>query len=96
MLARNPTGRMGKPQEVADVDAVVFLASARASFITGANLIIDGALTQRVQYREPRQHHRRGDDEPRAQEAGAANAVAGLPVASQIAPPSGGIRNDTK
>lgn len=48
MLARNPTGRMGKPEEVAN--AVVFLASPRASFITGTNLIIDGALTQRVQY----------------------------------------------
>jgi 3-oxoacyl-[acyl-carrier protein] reductase len=39
---------MGKPEEVAD--AVVFLSSARASFITGANLIVDGALTQRVQF----------------------------------------------
>jgi 3-oxoacyl-[acyl-carrier protein] reductase len=48
MLGRNPTGRMGSPQEVAN--AVVFLASPRASFITGTNLIIDGALTQRVQF----------------------------------------------
>jgi 3-oxoacyl-[acyl-carrier protein] reductase len=48
MLARNPTGRMGTPEEVAS--AVVFLASPRASFITGTNLIIDGALTQRVQF----------------------------------------------
>jgi 3-oxoacyl-[acyl-carrier protein] reductase len=48
MLARNPTGRMGTPQEVAN--AVVFLASPRASFITGSNLIIDGALPQRVQF----------------------------------------------
>jgi 3-oxoacyl-[acyl-carrier protein] reductase len=48
MLARNPMGRMGTPAEVAD--AVVFLASPRASFITGTNLIIDGALTQRVQF----------------------------------------------
>ena len=48
MLAKNPTGRMGTPEEVAD--AIVFLASPRASFITGANLIIDGALTQRVQF----------------------------------------------
>lgn len=48
MLARNPTGRMGTPEEVAN--AVVFLASPRASFITGSNLIIDGALTQRVQF----------------------------------------------
>jgi len=47
-LARNPMGRMGKPEEVAD--AVVFLASPRASFVTGANLIIDGAATQRVQF----------------------------------------------
>ncbi len=45
-LARNPMGRMGRPDEVAD--AVVFLASARASFVTGANLIIDGGASQRV------------------------------------------------
>jgi 3-oxoacyl-[acyl-carrier protein] reductase len=48
MLAREPTGRMGTPEEVAD--AIVFLASSRASFITGTNLIVDGALTQRVQF----------------------------------------------
>jgi NAD(P)-dependent dehydrogenase (short-subunit alcohol dehydrogenase family) len=48
MLSRNPMGRMGTPEEVAN--AVVFLASPRASFITGTNLIIDGALTHRVQF----------------------------------------------
>jgi NAD(P)-dependent dehydrogenase (short-subunit alcohol dehydrogenase family) len=48
MVGRNPMGRMGTPQEVAN--AVVFLASPRASFITGTNLIVDGALTQRVQF----------------------------------------------
>ena len=48
MLAKNPMGRMGTPEEVAN--AVVFLASPRASFITGTNLIVDGALTQRVQF----------------------------------------------
>jgi 3-oxoacyl-[acyl-carrier protein] reductase len=47
-LKRNPMGRMGTPQEVAN--AAVFLASPRASFITGANLIVDGAITQRVQF----------------------------------------------
>ncbi len=48
MLARNPTGRMGTPQEVAS--AVVFLAGAPASFVSGVNFIVDGALTARVQY----------------------------------------------
>ena len=48
MLQRNPMGRMGMPEEVAN--AVVFLASPAASFISGANLVVDGALTQRVQY----------------------------------------------
>jgi 3-oxoacyl-[acyl-carrier protein] reductase len=47
-LARNPMGRMGTPEEVAN--AVVFLASPRASFITGTNLICDGSITQRVQF----------------------------------------------
>jgi len=48
MVGRNPMGRMGTPAEVAN--AVVFLSSPRASFITGTNLIVDGALTQRVQF----------------------------------------------
>ena len=46
-LALNPTGRMGTPQEMAD--AAVFLSSARASYITGTNLVVDGALTKGVQ-----------------------------------------------
>lgn len=45
-LGRNPMGRMGAPEEVAN--AAVFLASPRASFVTGANVICDGAITQRV------------------------------------------------
>jgi 3-oxoacyl-[acyl-carrier protein] reductase len=47
-LALNPTGRMGTPVEVAR--AVVFLASPAASFITGTNLVVDGALTRGVQF----------------------------------------------
>ena len=47
-MALNPTGRMAKPEEIAR--AAVFLASPAASFITGANLLVDGALTRVVQY----------------------------------------------
>ncbi|ANW65611.1 3-ketoacyl-ACP reductase [Mycobacterium sp. djl-10] len=47
-LGLNPTGRMATAQEVAN--AVVFLSSAAASFITGTNLLVDGALTRGVQF----------------------------------------------
>jgi 3-oxoacyl-[acyl-carrier protein] reductase len=47
-LGLNPTGRMGTPQEMAN--AVAFLASPAASFISGTNLVVDGALTKGVQF----------------------------------------------
>ena len=47
-MALNPTGRMAKPEEIAR--GVAFLASPAASFVTGTNLVIDGALTRGVQF----------------------------------------------
>lgn len=47
-LKDNPMGRMGKPEEVAD--AVVWLASERASFVSGTNLLVDGAVSPGVQF----------------------------------------------
>ncbi len=37
-----PVGRLGKPEEVAD--AVVWLASERAAFITGQTVLVDGGM----------------------------------------------------
>lgn len=44
--AAHPIGRVGEPQEVADL--VLFLASDRAKFISGSDHRIDGALTAGV------------------------------------------------
>ncbi|MFN3913038.1 SDR family NAD(P)-dependent oxidoreductase [Hyphomonas sp.] len=46
--ARNPTGRCATPQEIAH--AAVFLASPLSSYTTGSNLIVDGAVSSRVNF----------------------------------------------
>ncbi|MGF6298408.1 NAD(P)-dependent dehydrogenase (short-subunit alcohol dehydrogenase family) [Paraburkholderia sp. WC7.3d] len=38
---------MGRPQEI--TNAVAFIASPAASFVSGANFVVDGALTRGIQ-----------------------------------------------
>ena len=42
-LARNPTGRFGKPEEI--VHVAVYLASDESRWTNGANLVIDGGIS---------------------------------------------------
>ena len=43
VLSKIPLGQLGQAQDVAD--AVVFLASSRARFVTGSSLLVDGGWT---------------------------------------------------
>ncbi|MDX8126925.1 SDR family oxidoreductase [Methylomonas sp. OY6] len=47
-LNKNPFGRMGTAEEVANI--AIFLCSLAASFVTGANIHVDGTLSSRVNY----------------------------------------------
>ena len=42
-LARNPTGRFGKPEEI--VSVAIYLASDESRWTTGANFVIDGGIS---------------------------------------------------
>jgi 3-oxoacyl-[acyl-carrier protein] reductase len=48
MIKRNPTGRMGRPEEIAA--AAAFLASPRSAYTTGINMLVDGSITSRVNF----------------------------------------------
>ena len=43
LLARQPMGRLGQPAEIAA--AAVMLASDESSFMTGADIVIDGGIS---------------------------------------------------
>ena len=45
-LAKLPMGRPGEEQEIADV--ITFLASDKASYVTGSTVLADGGLVQKV------------------------------------------------
>ncbi|MEO0462184.1 MAG: SDR family oxidoreductase [Pseudomonadota bacterium] len=45
---RHPAGRFGRPEEIAN--AIVFMASERASWIMGENLVVDGGYTTHVKF----------------------------------------------
>jgi NAD(P)-dependent dehydrogenase (short-subunit alcohol dehydrogenase family) len=43
MVDKTPAGRIGTPEDIADV--VVFLCSYLARFVTGQNIVVDGGMT---------------------------------------------------
>lgn len=45
LIARQPLGRLATPREIAD--AILYLASPQAAFITGTDLVIDGGIVAR-------------------------------------------------
>mgnify|MGYP002525773286 FL=1 len=42
-VAKMPLGRMGQPEDIAA--GILYLASDESSFVTGAELVIDGGMT---------------------------------------------------
>jgi NAD(P)-dependent dehydrogenase (short-subunit alcohol dehydrogenase family) len=54
-----PLRRIGRPEDIAD--AVCWLASERASYINGEELVIDGGFTQTIMSIVPRPGFERAD-----------------------------------
>jgi 3-oxoacyl-[acyl-carrier protein] reductase len=46
-MKRNPLGRMATAEDIAN--AVAFVASPAAGFVVGANIVVDGGFTRRIQ-----------------------------------------------
>ncbi|MBR3841792.1 MAG: SDR family oxidoreductase, partial [Christensenellaceae bacterium] len=46
--SQHPAGRVGDPMDIAN--AVLFLASEKADFITGENICVDGGMTKLMIY----------------------------------------------
>jgi len=49
--AQHPVGRVGKPEDVAELVAYL-LDGKRSGFVTGANFTIDGGMTRKMIYEE--------------------------------------------
>jgi NAD(P)-dependent dehydrogenase (short-subunit alcohol dehydrogenase family) len=47
-ILQHPAGRVGRPEDIAE--AVLFLCSDKAGFITGENITIDGGMTRLMVY----------------------------------------------
>lgn len=48
--SQHPAGRVGRPEDIAN--AVLFLCSERAGFITGENICVDGGMTKLMIYHD--------------------------------------------
>ena len=49
--AQHPAGRVGKPQDVAEIVAFL-LDREKSGFVTGANFVVDGGMTRKMIYGE--------------------------------------------
>jgi hypothetical protein len=49
--AQHPVGRVGKPQDIAEIVAWL-LDAKRSGFVTGANFVVDGGMTRKMIYEE--------------------------------------------